>query len=304
MTNHAGPVDLVVCGTVGLDDITTPFGAVTGVLGGSASYSAMAASYFCQPGLISIVGTDFSDDYRHHFSDHSVDLAGLAIHGQTFRWQGSYEFDLAEATTLGTQLNSLAEFKAILPLKYQKAPVLLLANTDPTIQSALAEQLPEAFTILDTMNFWITGQRFELLKAIKLADVLVVNDAEARQLTDEVNLIKAAKALLAFGPEFVIIKKGEHGALLVSTDSFFATPGYPLEVVKDPTGCGDSFAGALAGYLACQSKRDEATLRKAVVYGSALASFCAEDFSVNRLVGLAKSDIEERYHAFEQFHQF
>jgi len=297
-------VDVVICGSIGLDDITTPFGSVKAALGGSASFSAVAASYFAKPGMISIAGTDFPEEYRKLLEDRGIDLTGVAIQGKNFRWQGSYEFDMNEAKTLGTELNSLAEFTAEVPTSYESAPVLLLANTDPEIQSNVAARLPNAFTVLDTMNFWITSKQQELINAIALADVLVLNDAEARQLCDEVNLVKAAKQLRGMGPKYVIIKKGEHGALLFSDETCFTAPGYPLEVLKDPTGAGDSFAGALAGYLATQPNRDEPTIRKAVIYGSTLASFCTEDFSTNKSAHLTHDQIEERYHAFKTLSHF
>lgn len=299
-----GTIDLVVCGTIGLDDIDTPFGSVTQALGGSASYSAIAASYFACPGMVSIAGTDLPTKYLELFRSKRIDLAGVTVTGKNFRWSGSYAFDLAEATTHKTELHGLKTFKPILPASYQATKVLLLANIDPTVQIQVAKQLSNAFTILDTMNFWIERKRSELLRAIKLTNVLVLNDAEARQLCGELNLVKAAKQLLTLGPSSIIIKQGEHGALLVSAHGWFSAPGYPLEVIKDPTGAGDSFAGALAGYLAKRSVFDEITLRKAVIYGSALASFCVEDFSVGGTAQLTKSAMRERYHAFKQLRSF
>jgi len=297
-------VNLVVCGTIGLDTITTPFGSVTNALGGSASYAAIAASYFFKPGIISIAGTDLPAKHRALLEAKHVDLTGLETTGKNFRWSGKYEFDLAEATTLATELNSLSGFKPTIPASYRSARVLLLANIDPTSQQSVARQLPDAFVILDTMNFWIDQKRAELLEAIGLTDVLVINEAEARQLTSELNLVKAAKQLLKLGLTFVIIKQGEHGALLVSDHGWFSAPGYPLEVIKDPTGAGDSFAGALAGYLAKRSVFDESTLRKAVIYGSALASFCVEQFSVDGTAKLTPSNIRERYHVFKKLQSF
>ncbi len=295
---------LVILGSISLDSVTTPFGAVTDVLGGSASFSALAASYFSSPGVVSIVGADFPVEHRELLTQRSIDLTGVQLGSTTFRWGGRYEFDMNEAITEKTELNALPELKADLPTGYAGAPILLLANSDPVLQRELAVAMPQAFTLLDTMNYWIDAQRDELIEAIRMADVLILNDAEARQLCQEFNLMKVAQQLLALGPQFVIIKQGEHGALMVSASSRFQAPGYPLEVIKDPTGAGDSFAGALAGYLATQPDRGEATLRRAVIYGSTLASFCVEDFSVNGITNLTHDRIEERYHAFKQLGSF
>ncbi len=297
-------VDLVVAGTIGLDDVTTPFGAVTATLGGSASYAAIAASYFARPGVVSIAGTDWPSEQRRELTERGIDLAGVTVSGQTFRWQGVYEFDMNEATTLRTELNALADFAPTVPSNYREATVLLLANLDPSLQALVARALPQTFKILDTMNFWISSQRAALIEAIRLVDVLVLNEAEARQLCDEVNLVKAARELRSLGPTYVMIKQGEHGALLFGHETCFTAPGYPLEALKDPTGAGDSFAGAVAGFLATQPGRDEPTLRRAVIYGSTLASFCTEAFSVERTIHLTEADIEERYDAFKTLSQF
>ena len=297
-------IDVVICGSVGLDDIKTPFGEVKGALGGSASYSSVAASYFAKPGMVSIVGEDFPKKHLDVFESKEINLDGLAREGKTFRWQGFYEFDMNDAKTLKTELNSLEHLSATLPDSYADAPFLFLANSDPDVQIAMINKLPKALKVLDTMNFWIKIKRERLAEAMGMVDIVVMNDAEARRFCDEVNLVKAAKQILALGPTYVIIKKGEHGALLFSKDSCFNAPGYPLEALKDPTGAGDSFAGAMIGYLAKERATDEKTLRKAVVYGSTVASFCAEDFSTNKSAHLTQDEIKERYHEFEILREF
>jgi len=272
-------VELVVVGTIGLDDIETPFGKVESVLGGSGVYASKASSFFTKTGLVSIVGKDMPEKGLAVINE--VDLSGVEQSEKTFRWSGYYEFDMNEAKTKKTELNSLTEFKPKLPDNFKKAKYLFLGNIDPALQIEVLDQMENSpFILLDTMNYWIDTKKEDLLKVIERVDVLVINEGEARQLFGTPNLIKAGKMILESGPKFGIIKKGEHGALLFSKEGFFSAPGYPLEVVKDPTGAGDSFAGGLIGYLAKTGDNSEKNMRKAIVYGSTIASFCAENFSL------------------------
>lgn len=298
-------VDVVVVGTIGLDDVETPFGKKEGALGGSACYASFAASFFTKTGMVSITGKDFPSNYKDILEQKGIDLSGVALDEKTFRWEGMYEFDMNEAKTLKTELNALQNFNPQLPPEFRKAKFLFLANIDPELQLKVLEQMESpALTVMDTMNFWIESKKERLLEVISKIDVLVLNDGEARQLFDTVNLLQAANKALSLGPRAVIIKKGEHGALLYTKDSHFSAPGYPLEVIKDPTGCGDSFGGGFIGYLAKSGDLSEATIRKAVVYGSVLASFNAEDFSLNQMQTISNDDIEERFKVFRKMREF
>jgi len=296
-------MNLVIVGTIGLDDVETPFGKVSSVLGGSGTYAGMGASFFVKPGLVSIAGDDLSKEHRKTLE--KIDISGVSFLGKTFHWEGFYEFDMNEAQTKKTELNSLAGFKPVLPDNYKEAKYLFLANIDPTIQlEVLSQTSNKPFVVLDTMNYWIANAREALTSVIKKSNLVVMNEGEARQFFKTPNLIKAGKMLLDLGPEYAIIKKGEHGALLFSDGRFFSAPGYPLEEVKDPTGAGDSFAGALIGYLAKTKDNSETNIRKAVIYGSIVASFCAEDFSLGYSKKVTLSDIEERYRVFQQIRNF
>lgn len=302
-------VDIIFAGTIGLDDIETPFGKAKGTLGGSGVYSSYAASFFAKPGLVSIAGEDFPKKYIDELKKRGISLDGVEIKGKNFRWEGSYEFDMNEAKTLKTELNSLVEFDPKLPDDYKKARYLFLANVDPAIQLKVLEQAerPE-LVVMDTMNFWIEHKKKELLEVMKRSDVIIMNDAEARQFFNTVNLVKAANKALEYAKKAVIIKKGEHGALLfVKEDGkikHFNAPGYPLEIVKDPTGCGDSFGGGFIGYLAKTKNHSDAGLRKAVVYGSVIASFNAEDFSLQRQRTLKMDEIERRFNEMKEIREF
>jgi len=298
-------IDLVILGTVGLDDVETPFGKVKGVLGGSAVYAATAASFFSKSGVVSIAGHDLPKQYLQFFKERKIDIDGIEFKGKTFRWQGLYEFDMNEAKTIKTELNSLSEFEAKVPDRYLDAKFLFLANTDPVLQmKTLSKMRNKPFVVLDTMNYWITSQKADLLKVIKKVDLLVLNEGEARQLFDTPNLIKAGKQALALGVEYVIIKKGEHGALLFSSNDFFSAPSYPLEQVKDPTGAGDSFSGGLIGYLAKTDDTSEKNIRKAIIFGSCIASACAESFSLDYVRKTNLKNIKERYHDFKEIRRF
>ena len=302
-------VDVIFAGTIGLDDIETPFGKVKGVLGGSGVYSAYAASFFAKPGIVSIAGEDLPAEHIRALESRGISLKGVERKGRNFRWEGFYEFDMNEAKTLRTELNVLTEFDPKLPEEYRKARYIFLANVDPDIQLKVLKQIekPE-FVVMDTMNFWIEHKREEIIKVMKKADVIVLNDGEARQLFNTVNLIQAANEALKYAKKAVVIKKGEHGALLfVKEDGkirHFNAPGYPLENVKDPTGCGDSFGGGFIGFIAKTKDHSDANLRKAVIYGSVIASFNAEDFSLNRQKKLTKEEIEKRFSEMKEIREF
>ncbi|HLC47291.1 MAG TPA: PfkB family carbohydrate kinase [Candidatus Nanoarchaeia archaeon] len=297
--------DTLIIGTIGLDTIETPFGKVEEVLGGSGTYASFAASFFSKPALVSIVGTDFPKHHEAMLIMRGINLSGLQRTGKTFRWEGMYEFDMNEAKTLKTELNSLLDFKPSLPEEFKDIPYLFLANVDPDIQLAILQQMKSRkFTVLDTMNYWISSKKEKLLEVIKNVDLLLLNDGEARQLFGTVNLVHAAKQALALGPQYVIIKKGEHGALLFSDGKHFNAPGYPLEVIKDPTGCGDTFGGSLIGHIARTKDTSENNIRKAIIYGSAIASFNAEGFSLQRLSSLTPEELERRFHEFRTIREF
>lgn len=297
--------DVLIIGTIALDTIETPFGKVERALGGSAAYAAFAASFFSRPAVISVIGNDFPEEYIELMKKMGISLDGVNATGKTFHWDGFYEYDMNEAKTRKTELNSLDGFKAEVPQKYRNARYVFLANIDPEQQIAVLRQMrkPE-LVVLDTMNFWINHKRKRLITAIKNADVLLLNDGEARQLFSTINLVKAANSALSLGPKAVIIKKGEHGALLFTKNKHFNAPGYPSENIKDPTGCGDSFGGAFIGYLAKTKDLSESNIRKAVIYGSVVASHNAEDFSLNRLKHLTIGDIEKRYKEFQDIREF
>ena len=298
---------LVIVGSVALDTVKTPFGQVKDALGGAATYSSYAASFFSKPGIVGVVGSDFPEKHLRLLQKQGVDTSGVAVgkSGKTFRWEGYYEYDMNEAKTVKTELGVFASFKPQLPASYKDAEYVFLANIDPELQLDVLQQVRKPkLVLLDTMNYWINNKKRQLLEVVKKADILLLNDSEARQLFETPNLVKAAASALKLGPKFVIIKKGEHGALLFSDGSHFSAPGYPLEAIRDPTGCGDSFAGALIGYLAGKKSSDEKKLRKAIIYGSVVASFNAEDFSLERMKRLTKGDIEKRYKEFERIREF
>jgi len=298
--------DLAVVGSVALDSVTTPFGKVREVLGGSATYFSYAASFFTTVRLVATVGDDFPAEHLRLLKERGIDMTGLQTsRGRTFRWVGEYGFDLNEARTIDTQLNVFADFKPLLPSSLKKTPFLFLANIAPELQLDVLRQMERPqLTALDTMNFWIQGRREALLRVLPEVDVLLVNDGEARQLVKEPNLIKAAREILTLGPRTVVVKRGEYGAVMVSNGQFFFVPAYPLESVFDPTGAGDAFAGGFMGYIAAQGVVDQATVRRAIVYGSVMASFTVEDFSLNRLARLSTAEIERRYAGFQELVRF
>jgi sugar/nucleoside kinase (ribokinase family) len=294
--------ELLVVGSVALDTVATPFGKVAEALGGSATYFSYAASFFTQVRLVATVGGDFPEEHVRLLQARGVDVAGLerSAGGRTFRWAGEYGYDLNEARTLDTQLNVLATFRPTLPEPLRRVPYLFLANIDPELQLDVLGQMAERprLVALDTMNFWIQGKREALLRVLREVDVITINDAEARQLAGEPNLIRAARAIAGMGPRVVVVKRGEYGALMLAGEAFFAAPAYPLESVFDPTGAGDTFAGGFMGHLASEGASDAASMRRAVVLGSVMASFTVEDFSLNRLARLQQPEIAERVAAF------
>lgn len=297
--------DLLITGTVAFDTIETPFGMVEGALGGSASYASYAASFFSKPALISVVGKDFPQGYLDLFRKRGIRLDGLKIDDKTFHWSGYYEYDMNEAHTKKTELNALENFKVQMPEGLRKVKYVFLGNIDPDNQMEVLSQISKPqLIVMDTMNFWISGKRKSLMEVIKRADVLLLNDGEARQLFETVSLVKAANQALEIGLKAVIIKKGEHGALLFTKDRIFNAPSYPLEDIKDPTGCGDCFGGGFVGYLAKTKDLGEMNLRKAVIYGSVIASFNAEDFSLNRLKTLRMEEIESRFNHMKEIREF
>ncbi len=297
--------EVLVLGTIALDTIQTPFGSVRKALGGSATYASFAASFFAKPAIMSIVGNDFPAEYLELIKDRGINLQGVKISGKTFHWDGFYDFDMNEAKTRKTELNSLESFKVDVPKGYDEVEYVFLANIDPERQLEMLKQLKKPkLVVMDTMNFWISHKKDLLLDAVKKVDVLLLNDGEARQLFSTISLVKAAKDALKLGPKAVIIKKGEHGALLFTKNRHFNAPGYPLENIKDPTGCGDCFGGGFIGYIAKTGDFSERNFRKAVVYGSVVASHNAEDFGLSRLKSLTMKDIENRYKEFQEIREF
>ena len=294
-------MSIVVVGSVGIDTIETPFGREENVLGGSACYFSLAARNFTDVHMVSSVGDDFPSDYSDLLHSRGIDTEGIAISaGETFRWEGRYEYDMKDPETVSVTLGVLGSFDPVVPEKSRGADYLFLANTDPEIQMKVLEQVSSPRVVAcDTMNFWIENKLDELKKLLGRVNILIINDSEARQLSEEPLISKAAKKIMNMGPEFLIVKRGEYGALLFSQEDLFFAPSYMLEKVLDPTGAGDTFAGGFMGYVASQGKDlDFAGFKKGVAYGSVLASFTVEDFSVRRLGSLQKQEIEERYGQF------
>lgn len=297
---------LLVVGSVALDSVKTPFGEAEEVLGGSATYFSTSASYFTDVSLVAVVGEDFPDKHLDFLKMKRIDTRGLERKtGRTFRWTGSYGYDLNEASTLKTELNVFESFRPSIPEGYRAAEVVFLANIDPDLQRDVLGQVERpALVAADTMNFWIDGKRDSLIETLGQVDVLLLNDAEARQLTDEPNLVKAARKISSYGPKTVVVKRGEYGVLMFNGGSTFAAPAYPLEDVFDPTGAGDTFAGGFMGYLANTLDFSEPVMRRAIVMGSVMASFAVEDFSLNRIRNLDYGEIETRYREFKSLAHF
>ena len=297
MKNKAsGAVDLVVVGSVALDTIETPFTRKDDLLGGSVSYACAAASFFTRTGMVGIVGDDFPAAYKALYASFGIDLAGLqTAKGKTFRWSGVYENDMINRRTLRTDLNVFARFTPVLPAAYRSAPFFLLGNISPELQlHVLAQAEKPRFVAADTMDLWIGTAREPLMRLIRQVNMLLLNDSEARMLTDEHNLKRCARMILTWGPDYVVIKKGEHGALLASRSGIFLVPAYPVDVVRDPTGAGDAFAGAFMGSLAGRRQVRENDVRQALFAGSVVASFGVEGFGLDRMSSLRRREIGAR----------
>ena len=299
-------MSLLVVGSIAYDTVETPFGKVEDSLGGSALYFSAAASLFGPVNVVGVVGSDFDASKISFLKKRGVNLDGLYMEsGKTFRWGGRYYEDMNKRETLFTYLNVFERFQPRIPEEYRHSEYVFLANIDPELQLKVLEQIQKPkLVVLDTMNFWINGKRAQLQTVLKRSDIIVVNDEEAREMTGEFNLIKAIKRIVEYGPKSVIVKKGEHGAVLYQDGKFFFAPAFPLEKVVDPTGAGDSFAGGFMGYLAKTDKTDFATLKKAIIYGSTIASFNVEDFSFNRLKTLTMEEIEQRVELFKELTAF
>jgi len=300
-------MSIVVVGSVALDSVETPFGKVENALGGSATFFSVAASFFTEDiKLVGVVGDDFPQEHVDFLQSRGIDLTGLErVSGKTFYWSGRYGDNLNVAETLSTELNVFEDFAPKLPPSFRNSEYVFLANINPELQMDVLRQVERTdLVVCDTMNLWISTRKTELLETIKHVDIFVLNDAEARQLTGEPNLNKAAKEILNYGPNRVVIKKGEHGAATFTKTSYFSSPAYPLEEISDPTGAGDTFAGGFMGYLASTGDLSESSIRKAIVYGTVLASFNVQDFSLNRQRSLTRTEIEARFHEMRAMTQF
>jgi sugar/nucleoside kinase (ribokinase family) len=301
-------VAILVVGSFALDSIQTPFDRIEEALGGSATYISLAASYFSGPiKVVGVIGEDFPKEYIEMLSNHNIDLEGLEIvqGGKTFRWSGKYHYDLNVRDTLFTELNVFEKFDPKIPENAKRSKFICLGNIDPVLQSKVLDQMENPqFIVCDTMNFWIEGKKSELLELLPRVNAFIVNDSEARLLSQEPNLIKAARIIREMGPQILIIKKGEHGALLFTDDTIFFAPAYPMENIYDPTGAGDSFAGGFIGYLFKTRDLSPENLKKAVIYGSTMASFCVEKFSTKGLEDLSTLQIQDRYRQFLNLSRF
>lgn len=293
-------MSVLVVGSMALDTVETPFGKVDDALGGSATYFSAAASYFTGVNVVAVVGNDFPHDQIEFLKKRNVNFDGLVTKpGQTFRWGGKYDFDLNQRDTLFTHLNVFEEFDPDLPAHYKNTPYLFLANIHPDLQLKVLQKMKQPkLVVMDTMNFWIEGTPDSLKNVLKSVDILIINDSEVRQLSSDINLFSGASKIQKMGPKIMVIKKGEHGALLVEDGKYFWAPAFPLLTLEDPTGAGDTFAGGFVGYLAKADDYSHQSLRRAIIYGSTLASFCVEKFSLEKLKNLTLDEIEGRYQQF------
>lgn len=297
---------VLVVGSIAFDSVKTPFGSRQNVLGGSATYFSLAASFFTDVRVVAVVGEDFSDRYFRLLRSRRIDTSGVERRkGKTFRWTGEYSYDMNVAVTKETKLNVFEQFQPIIPIHFQKTEHIFLANIDPELQLGVLKQIKKPkWIVCDTMNFWIENKPEALKKTISKSDILLLNDGEARQLTRESNLLKAARRIMRMGPKTVIIKRGEYGALMFHKRSLFTAPAFPLENIKDPTGAGDSFAGGFVGYLSRAPRVNEKILRQAVIFGSILASFNVQEFSVEAFKKLTWLKVKERYRTFKNLIHF
>lgn len=300
---------LLIVGTVAFDAIETPFGKTDKILGGAATFIGLAASQFkLDSGLISVVGGDFPREYLQMLEDRNIDISGVEVinEGKTFFWSGKYDYNLNTRETLATDLNVLADFNPVVPEHYQDCDFLMLGNLHPSVQMSVINQIPNRpkLVVLDTMNFWMNNTLDELMEVLPKIDVITINDEEARQLSGEYSLVKAAHKIHKMGPQYVVIKKGENGALLFNNGDVFFAPALPLEEIFDPTGAGDTFAGGFIGYLASTHDVSFENMKRAVIYGSNFASFCVERFGTERMVNLDQEEIQKRLGQFKQLTQF
>ncbi len=299
-------MSLLVVGSMAFDSVKTPFGERENAIGGSATYFSVSASYFTQVRLVAIVGSDFPQSELDFLAERSVDLSGLErTEGLTFRWKGEYGFDLNTAHTLDTQLNVFQDFRPKVPASFSESEYVFLANIDPALQASVVEQVKSPKLVAcDTMNFWIEGKRDELITTFGMVDMVVINEGEVRELAGDSNILKASRKILEMGPATLVVKQGKYGALLIQKDSVFSAPGLPLEDIYDPTGAGDTFAGGIMGYLSSVGDLGSAALRRAVIFGSVMASFNVESFSYDRLRTLTQGEIEARYRRFSDLAHF
>lgn len=299
-------MSVLVVGSSALDTVETPFDKVDDAIGGSAIYFSTAASYFTDVHLVAVVGNDFPMNKIQYLNDKKVDLSGLqVVNGKTFRWGGRYNFDANERETLFTHLNVFENFDPVIPGTMKDIPYVFLANIQPELQLKVLEQMNQPkLVVLDTMNFWIERTPADLKTVLQKIDILIINDTETQLLGEHHNIFKAAKNILSMGPRTLIIKKGEHGAILIDNDSYFCAPAFPLADIFDPTGAGDTFAGGFVGYLAKTDNFSNETLRKAIIYGSTLGSFCVQRFSVDGIKNLTTDEIQSRYNKFIELTRF
>ncbi len=305
-------MDLLIIGSIAFDDVKTPFGKVKKALGGSAIYASISASYFLKPVIIGVVGKDFGKEYFKKLENHNIDTSGIYIEeGKTFHWTGYYDYDLNTAYTIKTKLNVFKTFSPILPEKLKDIEFAFLGNIDPELQYNVYNQLNSPKIVaVDTMNYWIENKLEQLKRMLSVADILFINESEIRQLTKEYNIVKAAKKVKLLGTKIIIVKRGEYGAICFNKGHIFVIPAYPLEQVYDPTGAGDSFAGGVMGFLVSKFKNkkfkeiDDKILRQAIIFGTVLASFCVENFSINKVYNISYKDILNRYKEIKKLTHF
>jgi sugar/nucleoside kinase (ribokinase family) len=297
---------ILAVGSVAFDSIKTPFGEASRVVGGAATYFSVAASFFTEVRVVAVVGDDFAAEQRRIFGGRRIDLAGLqTVPGETFRWRGEYSFDLNQRETLYTHLNVFQDFRPSIPAAYRNTPIVFLGNIHPTLQADVLDQIEApSLVAADTMNYWIERAPGELRAVLGRVDVLLINDAEARQLSGEPNLVKASRIIQGMGPRILVIKRGEYGVLMTRDEGFFAAPAMPLETVFDPTGAGDTFAGGFLGYLASIGELSDGALARAIVCGSTMASFAVEDFGLDRLLRLSQDEVRDRFGDFKRLTHF